>query len=302
MSAQNVFRIGTVVVFVGILCSCSTIRNGGAPAPAFNQEEDLRKMETAYAQSAKIEALLSAPDIAKRNAFMDARMSIIDMRFNIYVRDLAVDKRYLDTGNDITLLALSLAGASTGAVRAGKNLATAAAGVAGVKIAIDKHFYFQQTIPALISSMSAKRKEVFLRMLEGRKLDIEKYPFSQLQNDLSAYELASSLDGAIDTLLQAAAAKDAAATANVQRAMLEVPTDDELDSAATLASAIATLKADTPANLAKMNAVLKELKLIQTDVAAFKDAKDLLVKSWRGAKLADLGVWKVALRKAQVLQ
>src|SRR5258708_6418303 len=139
-------RLAIFQVFLAsvLLAGCATVRNGGAPAPAFNYDQDLRDLETVFAPAANIARIGANPTADARNAFIDGRLALYNIRYVRFVRDLGVDKQHLDAATDALLLALSLSSAATSAIRAKTNLALAAAGVTGAKITIDKHFYFDK--------------------------------------------------------------------------------------------------------------------------------------------------------------
>ncbi len=76
-------------------------------------------------------------------------------------------------------------------------LGAAITGVTGAKVSFDKNAYFAKTLPALVASMQASRKEVLLRIRKGLELGDDKYPLTQALVDLEDYYNAGTIPGAI---------------------------------------------------------------------------------------------------------
>ena len=293
-------RLAGAMLLALMFAGCATVRHGGAPEPAFNYEKDLQDLETLFAPAASIKAVGANPTDAARNSFMDGRIALYNIRYIRFVRDLGVDKQHLDAATDILILGLSLAGASTGALQSKTNLATAAAAVTGTKIAIDKHFYFDKSIQALVSTMNAQRKTILVRMMEGRMKTVIEYPLTRVLDDLSDYELAGTLIGAIN-ILQADAADKEKKADEILRTLV-IPTEAELAEKRNLAKALTSLNANTPNNLERINKILKERKVITADIKDFGEAVATLLKAWRADSnaLANLPDWRKAISTAGV--
>ena len=101
---------------------------------------------------------------------------------------------------DIATLALNLAGTLVGAARAKTNLA--AAGIGDSKTSIDKHFYYEKSVEALVATLNGWRKEVLVRLLQSLGGDHVEYPLTQAVVDLNEYYLAGTLNGAIAGLIR----------------------------------------------------------------------------------------------------
>jgi hypothetical protein len=281
-----------------LLSGCMTIRHGGAPEPAFNYTQDLKDLEDLYAPAASIKAMGKSPDVNKRNEFIDGRLALLNIRHVRFVRDLGVDRQQLDAATDILLLGLGLAGASTSSLRSATNLATASAGVTGTKVVIDKHFYFDKTVQALVSTMNAKRKEVLVRILEGRNRTIAEYPVTRVLDDLADYEQAGTLLGAIATLQADAADKEMKADEKVRELVILTP--EQRSEKEKLRTALDTLAPNNEQNLGKINSILKELGSIKTDLGDFKTAAATVVREFNRARPDAYPTWRQALKKANV--
>lgn len=287
---------GFVVVLT--LVGCATVRNGGAPEPSFSYDKDLQDLESLFAPAASIANLGANPNENARNSFIDGRLALYNIRYVRFVRDLGVDKQHLDAATDALLLAINLSSAATSAIRAKTNLALAAAGVTGGKITIDKHFYFDKTIPALVSTMNAQRKQILVEILKGRAKSIADYPLTRALDDLSSYEQAGTLIGALGILQSDAAVKEKAADEKIRD--LEIPTVDQAAEKRRLGAALASLAVDTPENLKKINSVLAGRKGTAVDIKDFNEAKRTLSTDFREDDLLNLPLWRKAISAAGI--
>lgn len=288
--------LGFVIVL--LLTGCATVRNGGAPEPAFNYDQDLKDLETVFAPAANIAKIGANPTEAARNNFIDGRLALYNIRYVRFVRDLGVDKQHLDAATDALLLGINLSSAATAAIRAKTNLALVAAGVTGGKITIDKHFYFDKTIPALVSTMNAQRKLVLTEILKGRCMDMTDYPLTRAFDDLSSYDQAGTLIGAISIVQADAAVKEKAADENIRT--LEVPALDQSVEKKKLGAALVSLGTDSADNLKKINAILKKRKGNTVEIKEFKDAKSTISREFQNDSLLNLPLWRDAIKNAQV--
>lgn len=286
-------------VAIFTLSACSTMQNGGAPAPSFSYDEDLKALETMYQTAAKLSTYGSNPTAKQRNDFINGRLALYNIRYQRFVRDLGVDKQQLDAGTDGVLIGLNLASAATGAMRAKTNIALAAAGITGGKATIDKYFYFDKTIPALVATMNAQRKQVLIEILKGSAKSIEDYPLTRALDDLNAYEMAGTLIGAIDAIQVDSFNKDKQATQNIRD--LNVPTEAQLTETKNLADALKTLATDTPENLQKINAVLTKVTGAPATYTDFATAKSAISREFRNSGTSKDSLWRDALTVAGVV-
>ena len=284
-----------------LLTGCTTVRNGGAPEPAFNFEQDLKDLETLFAPAANIAKIGANPDQTARNNFIDGRLALYNIRYLRFVRDLGVDKQHLDAATDALLLGINLSSAATSAIHAKTNLALVAAGVTGGKVTIDKHFYFDKTIPALVSTMNAQRKLVLAEILKGRSQSVSEYPLTRALDDLSSYEQAGTLIGAISILQGDASVKEKAADQKIRE--LAVFTPELSTEKRKLGAALASLGTESPENLNKINAILTNRKGSTVDLRNFQEAKKMLASEFRedtDTSAVNLPLWRDAIRGAGV--
>ena len=235
-------HLALIAALVTLLPGCSTIRNGGAPDPSFDINKDLEQLSKEYESATNITNFYKTPianRVDARNRFMSGRLVQIDLQYLRFIRTLTSDKQQLDAAADIASLSLNLAGTLVGGANAKTNLAAAAAGIGGVKTTIDKDFYYEKSIEALVATMNARRKEVLIQILTGLSSSIEQYPFERAIIDLQQYYLAGTLNGAVQFINTRAAESEAKSdkTINVLY-KLPVPTESQVNEVELLTDAI----------------------------------------------------------------
>jgi uncharacterized membrane protein YiaA len=185
------------------LAGCKTIGNGGAPEPAFDIDADLKALSSQFSASTSVSAYyLAATDpaaaVAARNRFISGRLVQIDLQYIQFIRSLTADKQRLDTAGDLLNLTLNVAGTLTGGERAKANLAAAATALNGTKTTVDKQYFYEKSMDALVGTMNAKRKVVLVGILTGLATKtVDEYPFELALTQLNEYYMAGTLNGAI---------------------------------------------------------------------------------------------------------
>src|ERR1035437_5100372 len=170
-----------------LLCGCQTFKNAGAPDASFDIDKDLKQLAKHFGEADTISAFYNAPSAEARNRFIAGRLVMMNIRYIQFVSKTTSEKQLLDSASDILVLSLNLAGTSVGGAAAKTVLAGIAAGVTGSKVVVDKTFFYEKSIPALVATMNAQRKQVLIPILEGAKKSLEEYPFDQAVTDLHAY-------------------------------------------------------------------------------------------------------------------
>lgn len=194
------------------------------------------------------------PTTVKRDTVVNGRLGIYDLRYQDFVAGLSREKQNLDVSNDLLLLAFGLAGTVTSAVRAKTNLAAATAGIGGAKTSIDKHYFHEKTIAALVAAMDSQRATVRLRIMTGIQEPIDVYGLPQALSDLQSYYAAGTLHGATKAIQVDASEKEK--SANIAIARLEKVTEEAIDERKSIRLAIRALTAN---DIAKAKAALSSL-------------------------------------------
>lgn len=193
--------ISMIVYLLISLSGCTTVMNGGAPPPSFDIENDLRILEAKFGDAVTIENVYKdGATKEKRNRMIAGRLVMINLRYLQFIKNLNAEKQFIDTASDITILSLNLAGTAFTPTNTKTILSAISAVISGSKLSIDKHYYYEKTMPALIASMNAQRKLVLVSILEGIGKSLELYSVEQAVTDLDSYYHAGTLIGAINAI------------------------------------------------------------------------------------------------------
>ena len=208
----RVYKRMLAMAMAGLLAGCSTIRYGGAPEPSFDVDKDLKQLAEKFEPTASISDFYTKNTKEARDEFITGRITMMNIRYIQFIRNLTSEKQLLDTAVAMLTLGLNLAGASFAAASTKTVLAAISAGVVGSKEAIDKNYFFDKTIPALVAQMNAERKKALYPLLFGLKQKtLDDYSFAQAVTDLNDYYLAGTFTGAIHGIQVDAAVKEKAA-------------------------------------------------------------------------------------------
>jgi hypothetical protein len=205
MKNSNIVRmlcLGIVLLGSG----CSSIKHNGAPEVSFNYRDDFSKLEASLKDDIAIDRIYANGPVTeeKRNRFIAGRMVIMNYHYLQFVRELNAGNQLVDTAGDILSLSLNIAGTAFSPVETKTVLAAVAAGVTGSKNIIDKSYYFEKTVPILVSAMNAERRKQLAAIIRKMKLGVQDYPLEEAISDLDEYYNAGTLIGAINSLQNAA--------------------------------------------------------------------------------------------------
>ncbi|MGH7833608.1 MAG: hypothetical protein ACREQK_08185, partial [Candidatus Binatia bacterium] len=172
----NTGKRSLALILAGLLAGCSTLRHGGAPEPSFNAEKDLEQLAKEFEPGESIRDFYKSPTVDARNKFITGRLTMMNIRYIQFIRQLTTDRQLLDTAGAMLVLGMNIAGASVAAASTKTVLAALSAGVGGSKEIVDKNYFFDKTIPALVGQMNAERKKALVPLLVGLKASLEDYP------------------------------------------------------------------------------------------------------------------------------
>ena len=94
-------------------------------------------------------------------------MVLVDLRYIEFIRGLTRERQLLDSASDFLILSLNLAGAGVAGATTKTVLSSIAAGVGGTKVIVDRDFFYQKTVPALVAAMNAQRAEARVPPAQG---------------------------------------------------------------------------------------------------------------------------------------
>ena len=189
------------------------MRKPGFPRQSYNEDKQIKQLEAVYAKPdliPKYYAMTNASEPEKkaaRNEIVTGRIALINLNYNQFVGQFTFEKQTLDAAVDITELGLNLATTAVGGAEAKTILGAVSAGVTGSKLAIDKNFFYEKTVPVLVTSMNAERKTALLPIITGISKSTDDYPLVQALSDLDTYYFAGTFIGALQAIQADAGAK-----------------------------------------------------------------------------------------------
>jgi hypothetical protein len=140
-----------------------------------------------------------------RNRMTYGLMAEIDYVFYEYETKLFLNQGGFNVGSDFLQLGLAAGSTITNGARAKTILSALLSGVTGTSLSIDKNFFRQQTVQAIMSSMEANRDRVKAVIIQQLAKDTSVYPFEAARPDLIKYFFAGTLPAGLQQLHQEAA-------------------------------------------------------------------------------------------------
>ena len=272
------------------MAGCSTMR--GTPTryqatDAIVQRIDLTADDLANLQSASNER--------DRNIYQNKAIAVIDLQFHQFVRDLVADRADSSTGAAGATLGASTAGAFVNSVRAKTNYALLSAGVVGAFGIVDRNYFYDKTVPALVAAMGASRATVLLRIKNSQRELISSYDGTAALDDLEEYYSAGTLLAAISDVASKAEADKKAVLEKVRA--LDVPTDTEIERRRKLTGAIQNI------NDQSISAARKTLTALGIDdQPTARDVRLALLRAMRPPTKENLDKMESALRGSGLLR
>ena len=199
------------------MAGCASLRNGGAQESLPVIPADRKAIDQKLDVDGLMSTLLESPLLAEtRNKFIRARLVAIDIRYFEFITNLQSDRQTADAGVQLAQIALGVAGVATSGTRTKSNLAAAAATLAGVKAVIDKEYYFDKTVPALVAIMNAKRLGVLKEIRRSMTLDPDTYGAQDVIAHLDQYARVGHLAEAVTAVEVLAKAQEIAFEAEIR--------------------------------------------------------------------------------------
>ncbi|MGX9713129.1 hypothetical protein ACWYXJ_02595 [Janthinobacterium lividum] len=128
-----------------------------------------------------------------RNGIVRDFMAIADHNYMQFKNELLAGRVRTDTIADITELLLSTATTLTGGLMTKTNLGAASTLLKGSRATVDKNFFAQQTMRAIINSMEASRSSDKTVIISKMNKSTSVYPISEAISDVQRYQSRASL-------------------------------------------------------------------------------------------------------------
>jgi hypothetical protein len=215
-------QLSFVMISILVMCvGCAAIKNPGAPAQSFDEDKDIQALERRFGQASAITTYYAGPQtVTARNEFITGRLTLMNLQYIKFIRTFAASKAQLESAFDLLIAGVGLATAVSGGAAVKAALGASSAGLGATRTSIDKNFFYEKTVPALITAMNAQRKVVLIPILEGIKRDLESYPTALAVSDLAEYYFAGTFTGALQAIEKDAGVKEAAANQRIDIARL----------------------------------------------------------------------------------
>lgn len=182
--------------------------NGGMPNVPFDAESDLGIATSELKAQSSIKIYYDSPTLSNRNRFVATRLVLINISYINFIKAMSAEESQLHSAADILVVSLDIAASAASPVNAKTIMSGISSIVGGSRLALDKNTFHDKTMSALIASMNAQRKEIFVRILRGTSSGLEAYSIEQALADLSDYYLAGTVPGALNAIQRDAGSKE----------------------------------------------------------------------------------------------
>ena len=215
---KKIFPFFGLLVLAVLLTGCGT---PGFPKQSYDPKKQIKQLENEFGKPALITqyfALTNATAEAKkaaRDKIITGRIALINLNYNQFIAQFSVNKESLDFGTEVTELGLNLATTAVGGAETKTILAAIASGVTGSKLAIDKNFFFEKTVPVLITTMNAQRKVALAPILIGMTNNTDDYSMTRALSDIDGYYFAGTFIGALQAIQADSGMKESQAETNI---------------------------------------------------------------------------------------
>lgn len=163
---------------------------------------------------------------AIRNEIIAGIVLLIDNEFEYFATRTLSTRAFTNTTLDGTAAGLGLAATVVQHSQTSAVLSAIGAGVLGIKLSIDKEFFFEQSTPILVAQMNKDRQTSFEAMRNKLRSSSVEYPLAAAVRDLGSYYEAGTLTHAFAEVLHRVSESGAAATGDVPRLTVEQKAED----------------------------------------------------------------------------
>jgi hypothetical protein len=173
------------------------------------QIKDLSKMVND--QEKILPAIDANKDAAARNRYIYNYVSLCDLEYDVFLKRLTGVKNGVDGVSQIAVGAMGATGALVGG-GTGQILNAAVAATTAASVAVDKTYFYNTTMPAIVSAMNAERQTVYVDISKGLSETYDQYPIAVAIRDLERYYLAGTFVNAQSVIQKESGAKSQTAT------------------------------------------------------------------------------------------
>ncbi len=201
-----------------LAAGCATPRAPYAPETSFTARSDLAALKSKFASATSISDYYSRPETReRRNAFIAGRLVLYDLAFVDWVSRFRFGRAAEATVLDTATLGVDQAITLFGGARTKAVLGAIGAAITGTRSSYEKNFFDEASAGAMAAQMNAERRAALIPIMAGTRAGIDEYPMMAALIDLSLYQQAGTIDGALAGIHRDAGVKEAAALARLER-------------------------------------------------------------------------------------
>lgn len=206
-------------LFALLLASgCATTGAPHAPETSFTARSDLDALKAKFASATSISDYYSRPEAKeRRDAFIAGRLVLYDLAYVDWVSRLRIGRAAESTILDTATLGVSQAITLFGGARTKEVLGAIGGAIAGTRSSYEKNFFDEAAAGAIAAQMNAERKAALVPIMAGTRASLEDYPLTAALADLTRYQFAGTLDGALAGIQRDAGLKEAEALERLDR-------------------------------------------------------------------------------------
>lgn len=264
------------------LWGCNGSMRPGFPAQSYDENKQIKDLAEVFEKPDMLKDYYddtktpSDQKQGQRDKIITGRLVLIDLHYYQFISQFSVQKQTLDATTEILELGVNLATTAVGAAGTKTIFGAISSGISGSKLAIDKNFFYEKTVPVLISQMNAQRKEALAPIIAGTSKSVGEYPLTQALSDLNNYYLAGTFVGALQSIQADAGVKERKAVKKLDalRAGTYGPDETSEQISAWLWPA-GKAKPSNKANVAKLNAWINESPIDGLPIQKLLDNKKL---------------------------
>jgi len=188
-------RLLAAAVAAAALQGCASFRG----APLLDPKQTLQSSDPLYDGYVKkfFAEETAERRMAIRDEFITVRMGQIDRAHGDYKKALHSQRSSTAVGLDAVLLTLAAVAATVSDAGTSVGAAALTGVFVGSRASVDKNVFFDQALPAIFSQMDARRDVFRGRLFAGMLLSDTTYRLADADSDLSQYQEAGTVYGAV---------------------------------------------------------------------------------------------------------
>jgi hypothetical protein len=168
----------------------------GFPNPGYDVKKQIASLTaTVNVVSTNLDSIKTTDE---RNIYIDKRVNLVDLEYVQYLKFITGFKNGVDAGSKVVTGTLGAVGAIVGGGTA-QAVSAATAATSATSGAIDVTYFYNQTMPAMISAMNAARKDKLAAITLGKLKPLTgatNYSVYEAASDLNDYYFDGTLAGA----------------------------------------------------------------------------------------------------------